>query len=71
MFDCSLKVKKALNLQHGTTSTVDGKWVKLPKLEVPTFDGDILDWKTFWEQFSVSIHTRPNLSRNWSKYSMQ
>ena len=62
MFDCSLKVKKALHSEHGTTSTVDGKGVKLPKLEVPTFDGDILGWKTFWEQVSVSIYTHPNLS---------
>ena len=62
LFDCSLKVKKALHSQHGTTSTVDGKGVKVPKLEVSTFNGDILGWKTFWEQFPVSIHTRPNLS---------
>ena len=48
MFDCSLKVKKALHLQHGTTSTIDGKGVKHPKLEMPTFNWDILSWKTFW-----------------------
>ena len=30
--------------------------VKLPKLDVPTFSGNILQWLTFWEQFSVAIH---------------
>jgi len=29
---------------------------------VPTFDGDILKWKSFWDQFSVSIHKRSHLT---------
>ena len=45
-----------------TTPVVEGKGVKLPKLHVPTFDGDILNWRQFWEQFSVSIHDRRSLS---------
>ena len=44
------------------TSSSDGKGVKLPKLDVPTFDGNILHWRSFWEQFCVSVHDRPNLS---------
>ena len=40
--------------------------VKLPKLEVTVFDGDILHWKSFWEQFSVSVHDCPHLA-NWDK----
>ena len=51
LFDCSLSIKKALRSQDKDHPTADGKGVKLPKLEVPTFDGDILGWKTFWEQF--------------------
>ena len=31
--------------------------MKLPKL-----DGNILHWRSFWEQFCVSVHDRPNLS---------
>ncbi len=27
-----------------------------------TFDGSILNWKTFWEQFSVSVDARSNLT---------
>ena len=54
-------MKKALKpLDHD--SSLDSKGIKLPKLEVPTFDRDILNWKTFWEQFCASIHNRTNLS---------
>jgi len=37
--------------------------VKLPKLDVPTFNGNILQWLTFWEQFSVAIHDRVDLTK--------
>ena len=36
--------------------------VKLPKMEVPTFNGDRLQWQTFWEQFDVTIHSRTEIS---------
>ena len=42
--------------------TTDSKEVKLPKLDVPMFDGNILNWKSFWEQFCVSVHNCTNLS---------
>ena len=32
----------------------------MPKLSIPKFD--VLNWRTFWEQFGVSIHSRPQLS---------
>ena len=35
---------------------------KSPKLSIPNFDGDVLNWRTFWEQFGVSIHSRPQMS---------
>ena len=62
MFDCSLRIKKLLQSNTSNPTTSDGKGVKLPKLEVPTFDGNILNWRTFWEQFSVSVHDRSNMS---------
>ena len=40
------------------------KGVKLPKLDIPTFDGNVLHWKTFWEQFSVSIHSRVDITNS-------
>ena len=32
------------------------------KLDVPTFDGNSLNWKLFWEQFKISVHNRTKLS---------
>ena len=34
---------------------------KLPKLEMPKFSGDILQWDTFWQLFEVNIHLQPGL----------
>ena len=56
------------NIHYLTISTVStipsssGQGVKLPKLDVPTFDGNILNWTTFWEKFCISVHERFNLS---------
>ena len=36
--------------------------VRLPKISVPTFDGNVINWRSFWEQFTVSVHDRSNLS---------
>ena len=53
-FDCSLQIKELLQPYaptHEPTSAPtpsDSKGVKLPKLDVPTFDGNILNWKCFW-----------------------
>ena len=29
---------------------------KLPKLSLPYFDGNLLEWQTFWESFESSVH---------------
>ena len=36
--------------------------VKLRKLELKPFDGNILIWQTFWDQFESSVHNQPHLS---------
>ena len=36
--------------------------VKLPKLELTKFDGNILNWQVFWDQFNSSIHLNNNIS---------
>ena len=38
------------------------KRVKLPKLDVPTFNGNLIHWKQFWDQFAVAVHNKTNLS---------
>ena len=34
----------------------------LPKISVPAFDGYILQWKSFWEQFELYLYNRAKLS---------
>ena len=69
LFDCSLQLKKLLftlpnpisdPLMESSATMASG--VKLPKIDVPTFDGNILSWQTFWEQFNIAIHERSSLS---------
>ena len=38
--------------------------IQLPKIEVPTFDGNIhvLSWRIFWEQFDSTIHSKTLLT---------
>ena len=55
-FDCCRKSKGILLLvADHTSSTGSTTTLKIPKLEAPTFDGDILNWTRFWEQFKISI----------------
>ena len=64
-FDCLLILKR-LSSSHPTPATstpVDGKGVRLPKLDAPTFDGKLVNWRPFWDQFSIAIHDRSSLSK--------
>ena len=38
------------------------KGVKLPKLDVPRFDGQLINWSSFWEQFQISVDEQTSLS---------
>ena len=63
IFDTLLRLHKLLRQSHNNPNpSHDGKEVKLPKIDVSKFDGNLLKWRTFWEQFKVSIHERDNLS---------
>ena len=35
---------------------------KLPKLNLPYFDGNLLHWQTFWDTFETSMHENGSLS---------
>ena len=35
--------------------------VNLPCTEIPTFDGNILTWRPFCDQFQAAVHDKPNL----------
>ena len=36
--------------------------VRLPKLDIEKFDGDVINWSSFWDQFSTAIHENDSLS---------
>ena len=62
-FECSHKIKKLTSTTSKTNAPVaDCNGVRLPKLDVPTFDGDVLHWSQFWERFKISVYDRPHLS---------
>ena len=67
IFDMSVEVTRLLYnptlAPDSLTPTTPGpRGMKLPKIEVPTFDGDLLQWQTFWEQFSIAIDSRTDIS---------
>lgn len=35
---------------------------RLPKLTLPTFSGNSLEWQTFWDSFSAAVDCNPHLS---------
>jgi hypothetical protein len=65
VFDCSVEIKKLLSPARTKSDTSTPppkhKGVRLPKLDVPTFDGNLLNWRSFWEQFRISVHDRAHL----------
>ena len=46
IFDVCLKIRRLL---HTPVRVAHKDGIKLPKIDVPTFDGDMLNWQTFWE----------------------
>ena len=36
--------------------------MKLPKIDVPMFDKNIMNSRSFWEQYNISIHSRVHLT---------
>ena len=45
-----------------SASGSDGTGVRLPKINMPTFDGSIVHWKQIWDQFNVAVHSKTSLS---------
>ncbi len=57
-----MKIRRLLQNHTKTSPTTSEGGVKLPKLDVPSFDGNLINWKPFWEQFTISVHGRASLS---------
>uniref|UniRef100_A0A1X7U2K7 Peptidase aspartic putative domain-containing protein n=1 Tax=Amphimedon queenslandica TaxID=400682 RepID=A0A1X7U2K7_AMPQE len=65
LFDCSYLFRRHLthHIVDAVSSTpVGGTGVKLPKLDIPVFNGNILNLTRFWEQFCVSIKDHTSIS---------
>ena len=61
----SLKLKKLAHVRESSTTAISVSasfGVKLPKISVPTLNGNIIEWRNIWEQFLVSIHKKDHLS---------
>ena len=47
--------------QHASHApSTSKKHVNLPKMTIKTFHGDPLEWQTFWDSFSATIHETMN-----------
>ena len=50
------------NLNIWSSSSLNENKIKLPKLELCKFNGDIIKWKGFWDQFKFALHENENIS---------
>ena len=48
---------KLHELQLGINSTVH-----LPRLDLPTFSGNALEWQPFWDGFNAAVNSNPSIS---------
>ena len=35
--------------------------INVPRIEIPTFDGNIWNWRLFWEQFQAAVNDKEHL----------
>ena len=52
-----------INLDTSSSSdcSTSGKHFNLPKLALPTFDGDPMKWSVFWERFQAAVDSNDKL----------
>ena len=48
------------NVSHTTLNSAS--YHRLPKLTLPTFNGDVQAWQTFWDLFESTVHQNINLT---------
>ena len=51
-------------MAHGPASSSRPRPVQLPKIALPTFEGDLMTWSTFWSQFKAAVDSNPDLSNS-------
>ncbi|XP_071153541.1 uncharacterized protein [Mytilus edulis] len=47
--------------QFSRSKTRVNRYNKLPKLNLPTFDGNIMQWQSFWDSYETSVHENTTL----------
>lgn len=50
-------------LNTSTTGTKDRSHIQLPKIQIPSFDGDILRWITFRDTFKSLVHDNEDITK--------
>ena len=45
-----------------TNNKPESSRVRLPKLKIPKFSGNALQWKSFWDQYNATIHSSTVIS---------
>ena len=53
---------KIQQLSLGQHSNFKSSSIKIPQLDIPTFSGDLMRWKEFWDTFEATVDHNPNLS---------
>ena len=60
--DLSLQIRRLLSGRAAPPPTKETKCgIKLPKINVPMFNGNILNWNVFWQQFDGAIQGKAQL----------
>ena len=49
-------------MSHMSASVSSSIYHRLPKLDLPVFEGDVLEWQSFWDSYESAIHTNQSLS---------
>ncbi len=58
----------SVNQTNGPSTHQSNFYHRLPKLDLPSFSGNIIEWQQFWESFETTVHTNPSLT-NVQKFS--
>ena len=49
-------------MSHTSTLVSSSIYHRSPKLELPIFEGDVLEWQSFWDSYESAIHTNQSFS---------
>ena len=61
LFILKIKIEQLLDDQSTSSQPTHQPCIRLPKISIPTFNGNLLNWTSFWKQFEVTVHSKDNL----------